>query len=93
MLSKHGRNPSRPLIKPGRAARRAFKRTLPTAMRIMLVTDAWDPQVNGVVRTMKRVISECEEMGHTWDIVSPNGFRTIPLPTYSEIRLAFGAKK
>jgi glycosyltransferase involved in cell wall biosynthesis len=62
-------------------------------MRIMLVTDAWDPQVNGVVRTMKRVISECEEMGHTWDIVSPNGFRTIPLPTYSEIRLAFGAKK
>ena len=62
-------------------------------MRIMLVTDAWDPQVNGVVRTMKRVITECEEMGHTWDIVSPNGFKTIPLPTYSEIRLAFGAKK
>lgn len=62
-------------------------------MRIMLVTDAWDPQVNGVVRTMKRVITECEDMGHTWDIVSPNGFRTIPLPTYSEIRLAFGAKK
>ena len=62
-------------------------------MRIMLVTDAWDPQVNGVVRTMKRVITECEEMGHTWDIVSPNGFKTIPLPTYSEIKLAFGAKK
>jgi glycosyltransferase involved in cell wall biosynthesis len=39
------------------------------------------------------VITECEEMGHTWDIVSPNGFKTIPLPTYSEIRLAFGAKK
>lgn len=62
-------------------------------MRIMLVTDAWDPQVNGVVRTMKRVIAECEQMGHTWDIVSPNGFKTIPLPTYSEIKLAFGAKK
>ena len=62
-------------------------------MRIMLVTDAWDPQVNGVVRTMKRVITECEEMGHTWDIVSPNGFKTIPLPTYSEIKLAFGAKE
>ncbi|MEZ6029498.1 MAG: glycosyltransferase family 1 protein [Hyphomonadaceae bacterium] len=62
-------------------------------MRIMLVTDAWDPQVNGVVRTMKRVISECEQLGHTWDIVSPNGFKTIPLPTYSEIKLAFGAKK
>jgi glycosyltransferase involved in cell wall biosynthesis len=62
-------------------------------MRIMLVTDAWDPQVNGVVRTMKRVITECEALGHEWDIVSPNGFKTIPLPTYSEIRLAFGAKQ
>ncbi|MEM9668037.1 MAG: glycosyltransferase family 1 protein [Pseudomonadota bacterium] len=63
-------------------------------MRIMLITDAWDPQVNGVVRTMKRVIAECEEMGHDWEVVSPaDGFRTIPLPTYSEIRLALGAKK
>lgn len=63
-------------------------------MRIMLITDAWEPQVNGVVRTMKRVIAECEEMGHEWEIVSPaDGFFTIPLPTYSEIRLALGAKK
>lgn len=62
-------------------------------MRIMLVTDAWEPQVNGVVRTMRRVISECEEMGHEWEVVSPyDGFKTIPLPTYSEIKLAFGAK-
>ena len=63
-------------------------------MRIMLITDAWEPQVNGVVRTMKRVIAECEAMGHEWEIVSPaDGFRTIPLPTYSEIRLSLGAKK
>jgi len=63
-------------------------------MRIMLITDAWEPQVNGVVRTMKRVIAECEAMGHEWEIVSPaDGFRTIPLPTYSEIRLAIGAKR
>lgn len=63
-------------------------------MRIMLITDAWEPQVNGVVRTMKRVIGECEAMGHEWEIVSPaDGFRTIPLPTYSEIRLSLGAKK
>jgi len=60
------------------------------AMRIMLVTDAWDPQVNGVVRTMKRVITECEQMGHTWDIVSPNGFERSRCRTYSEIKLAFG---
>ena len=55
-------------------------------MRIMLVTDAWDPQVNGVVRTMKRVIQETEAMGHVWEIVHPGqGFRTMPLPTYPEI--------
>ena len=58
-------------------------------MRIMLVTDAWDPQVNGVVRTMKRVIQETEAMGHVWEIVHPGqGFRTMPLPTYPEIKLA-----
>ncbi|MBI1361923.1 MAG: glycosyltransferase [Alphaproteobacteria bacterium] len=61
-------------------------------MRIMLVTDAWEPQVNGVVRTMKRVVTECQALGHSWEIVQPNeGFKTIPLPTYSEIQLAFGA--
>lgn len=62
-------------------------------MRIFLVTDAWSPQVNGVVRTMQRVVTECEAMGHTFEIVSPaDGFFTIPLPTYSEIKLAIGAK-
>ena len=63
-------------------------------MRIMLITDAWEPQVNGVVRTMKRVISECEEMGHVWEVVSPaDGFFTVPLPTYSEIKLALFARR
>ena len=63
-------------------------------MKIMLVTDAWHPQVNGVVRTLTRVIEECEAMGHTFEVVSPaDGFKTIPLPTYNEIQLAVGAKK
>ncbi|HBQ48581.1 MAG TPA: alpha-mannosyltransferase, partial [Hyphomonas atlantica] len=63
-------------------------------MRIMLVTDAWDPQVNGVVRTMKRVIQETEAMGHVWEIVHPGqGFRTMPLPTYPEIKLALFARR
>ncbi len=62
-------------------------------MRIMLITDAWEPQVNGVVRTLKRVIEECEAMGHEWEIVSPaDGFRTMPLPTYPEIKLALFAQ-
>ena len=63
-------------------------------MRIMLITDAWEPQVNGVVRTLKRVIEECEAMGHEWGIVSPqDGFWTMPLPTYPEIKLAINARR
>ena len=61
-------------------------------MRIMLVTDAWRPQMNGVVRTLERIIKECRELGHELEIISPEGFKTFPLPTYSEIRLAVGAK-
>jgi glycosyltransferase involved in cell wall biosynthesis len=63
-------------------------------MRIMLVTDAWEPQVNGVVRTLSRVVSECREMGHEVEVIAPtDGFRTLPLPTYPEIKLALGARK
>tara|TARA_B100000678_G_scaffold104936_2_gene87912 strand:+ start:8395 stop:9489 length:1095 start_codon:yes stop_codon:yes gene_type:complete len=63
-------------------------------MKIMLITDAWHPQVNGVVRTLTRVIEEAEAMGHVFEVVSPSdGFKTIPLPTYSEIQLAVGARK
>ena len=61
-------------------------------MRIMLVTDAWEPQVNGVVRTLKRVIDECLAMDHEFEIVSPgDGFLTMPLVTYPEIQLALFA--
>ena len=63
-------------------------------MKIMLITDAWEPQVNGVVRTMRRVIDEATAMGHDWEIVSPtDGFWTVPLPTYPEIKLALFARR
>ncbi len=60
-------------------------------MRILLATDAWEPQVNGVVRTLTRVIAECRAMGHAVEVVSPDQFKTFPLPTYPEIKLAVGA--
>jgi glycosyltransferase involved in cell wall biosynthesis len=60
-------------------------------MRILLATDAWEPQVNGVVRTLTRTIAECRAMGHEVEVVSPDQFHTVPLPTYPEIRLAVGA--
>lgn len=57
-------------------------------MKIMIVTDAWEPQVNGVVRTLKQTRAELEKLGHSVDILSPLEFRTLPCPTYPEIRLS-----
>jgi glycosyltransferase involved in cell wall biosynthesis len=61
-------------------------------MRILVATDAWEPQVNGVVRTLTRIVAECREMGHEVDVISPDQFKhTFPLPTYPEIKVAMGA--
>ncbi|MEP6968547.1 MAG: glycosyltransferase family 1 protein [Pseudomonadota bacterium] len=60
-------------------------------MRILLATDAWEPQVNGVVRTLTRVVAELREMENDVEVISPDQFATFPLPTYPEIRLAMGA--
>jgi glycosyltransferase involved in cell wall biosynthesis len=57
-------------------------------MRIMMVTDAWEPQVNGVVRTLKSTIRELQAMGQTVDLLTPLEFRTLPCPTYPDIRLS-----
>jgi len=59
-------------------------------MRILLATDAWEPQVNGVVRTLTRVVAELREMGHSVEVISPDQFKTFPLPTYPEIKVAIG---
>ena len=58
------------------------------ALRILIVTDAWEPQVNGVVRTLKMTRRELERRGHRVGIVSPLEFRSFPCPTYPEISLA-----
>lgn len=57
-------------------------------MKICIVTDAWDPQVNGVVRTLKAVRAELEAQGHIVRVISPDLFLSLPCPTYPEIRLA-----
>ena len=56
--------------------------------RIMIVTDAWTPQVNGVVRTMTTVVAELRAMGHVAEVIGPDGFRTFPCPTYPDIALS-----
>lgn len=57
-------------------------------MRIAIVTDAWAPQVNGVVRTLTEVSDELRRRGHELALVSPDQYRSLPCPTYPEIRLA-----
>ena len=57
-------------------------------MRITLVSDAWTPQVNGVVRTLTALIGELGARGHQVATITPDLFRTVPCPTYPEIRLA-----
>lgn len=60
-------------------------------MKIMIITDAWDPQINGVVRTLKNTRAQLEAAGHRVELLTPQEFRTLPCPTYPEIRLAFFA--
>lgn len=62
-------------------------------MRVLLATDAWYPQVNGVVRTLARVRDELTAAGVTVEVVAPDGFRSIPCPTYPEIRLALAPRR
>ena len=57
-------------------------------MKIALLTDAWEPQVNGVVRTWQHVIEECGKRGREFCVVHPGMFKTVGAPKYPEIRLA-----
>jgi glycosyltransferase involved in cell wall biosynthesis len=60
-------------------------------VKILIVSDAWYPQVNGVVRTLATVRDELVQLGHSVEIIGPDRFRTVAMPTYPEIRLAVGA--
>jgi len=57
-------------------------------LRILIVTDAWEPQVNGVVRTLRSIRAELGRTGYHVALISPDRFYSLPCPTYPEIRLA-----
>ncbi|HZA22289.1 MAG TPA: glycosyltransferase family 1 protein [Dehalococcoidia bacterium] len=58
---------------------------------MVFVSDAWYPQVNGVVRTLQSVADHLVRLGHEVILITPEQFRSIPCPTYPEIRLALNA--
>jgi len=57
-------------------------------LRIAIVSDAWRPQINGVVRTLETVARILRAEGHEVEVFGPDRFRTLPCPTYPEIRLS-----
>jgi len=57
-------------------------------MRVLIATDAWHPQVNGVVRTLTSLARCAKALGVDVYFLSPEGFPTVPLPTYPGLRLA-----
>lgn len=60
-------------------------------LRILMVTDAWRPQINGVVHTLERLSEALQPRGVQTEFLTPAGFHTVPLPTYPDIRLALTA--
>ena len=59
-----------------------------TGSRVLIVSDAWKPQVNGVVRTLEWLVAEAPAFGVEVTMLTPDRFRSIPMPTYPEIRLS-----
>ena len=57
-------------------------------MKVMIITDAWKPQVNGVVTTLGKIGDGLKNIGHEVRFVTPLDFRSVPCPTYPEVRLS-----
>ncbi len=62
-------------------------------MRVLIATDAWHPQVNGVVRTLTSLARSAKSLGVEIEFLSPDGFPSVPLPTYPDIRLALASSR
>jgi glycosyltransferase involved in cell wall biosynthesis len=61
-------------------------------MRIVIATDTWEPEVNGVVRTLRATREELAKLGHEVALIEPSQFRHIRFPLYPDIRLAYGIR-
>lgn len=62
-------------------------------MRIILASDAWHPQVNGVVRSLSTTVDQLRGLGHDVEVIEPSRFWTVPCPTYPEIRLSLACAR
>jgi glycosyltransferase involved in cell wall biosynthesis len=62
-------------------------------MRVVIVTDTWEPEVNGVVRTIRATKEELTKLGHGVTLIEPSQFRHIRFPLYPDVRLALGIRR
>jgi glycosyltransferase involved in cell wall biosynthesis len=62
-------------------------------MRIVIVTDTWEPEINGVVRTIRATQEELTRLGHHVELIEPSRFRHVRFPLYPDVRLAFGIRR
>lgn len=85
VASKHGLTRMDSLASPSTSDRAAGSSKLG---RVLIVTDAWHPQINGITRTFQRMSDMLPRMGVEVELVTPLDFRTVPMPSYPSIRLA-----
>ncbi len=57
-------------------------------MAVLIATDAWHPQINGVVRTLEALAATARKLGTRVEFLTPQGFASLPVPTYPELRCA-----
>src|SRR3954452_13648811 len=65
-----------------------FADTPDHALRVLVATDAWLPQVNGVVRTLRSLAAAAQQLGVPIDFLTPEGFASVGVPTYPGLRCA-----
>jgi glycosyltransferase involved in cell wall biosynthesis len=58
-------------------------------VRIVLISDAWHPQVNGVVTTLINTVATLRRLGHEVELITPDRFKTYPWPGYPDVGMAF----
>jgi glycosyltransferase involved in cell wall biosynthesis len=61
-------------------------------VKLVLATDAWHPQTNGVVRTLSTIMAALRDRGHQVEVIATGDYPSLPLPSYPEIRLSYWLK-
>lgn len=87
-LFDSGASTGPPVVLARRRAAGYAERPMQTPRSVLIVTDAWHPQVNGVVRSIEQTVAELRRRGIDVTLITPAEFKTVPMPGYDEIALS-----